>query len=204
MRHLPFATALASNDGITVLSRSMKRVLVVVAVLSVSLSAAAGPQAAKPAHAKTKAAAASDPTGRKPFVGTWKLVSSTEVLPDGTQRPYGFGVHASGYLMYDATGHMCAQVVNDDRPKWKDPDHPTPEEIKTAFDGFGGYCGSYTVDPKTSTMTHLPEVPFDPDLVGSPKPRTYKFENGKLIYNGADPYEGGGETHWTMVWERVK
>jgi hypothetical protein len=182
----------------------MKRALVVAIALLVGATVLA--QETRPARAKAgispKRSEPSDP--RRPFVGTWRLLSSTEVLPDGTKRPYGFGVHANGYLMYDATGHMCAQVVNKDRPTWKDPDHPTPEEIKTAFDGFGGYCGTYTVDEKTTTLTHLPEVPFDPNLVGQPKPRTYKFEDGQLVYTGTEPYEGGGETHRTMVWEKIR
>ncbi|HEX6879937.1 MAG TPA: lipocalin-like domain-containing protein [Terriglobales bacterium] len=148
-----------------------------------------------------RAATESDP--RHPFVGTWKLVSSTEVLPDGTQRPYGFGLHPQGYLMYDATGHMCAQVANMDRPRWKDPDHPLADEVKTAFDGFGGYCGTYTVDDKNSTLAHMPEVAMDPNLAGSSKPRNYKFQNGQLVYTGSDPFEDGGVTHWTMVWERL-
>ncbi len=187
-----------------------------VGVLVVIIAMAAGNplQAPHSAHAKqavsAKSAAKSAPKvdaeaeERKPFVGTWKLVSSTEVLPDGTERPYGFGVHPRGYLIYDASGHMCAAVANDDRPRWKDPDHPTPEEIKTAYDGFGGYCGTYTVDEKNSTLAHLPEVPFDPNLVGQAKPRTYKFENGHLIYTGTEPLESGGESHWTMVWARAK
>lgn len=180
----------------------MNRALVVTFALAISSLASAQAHAA---HAKTTTAKKTETLdARKPFVGTWKLISSTEVLPDGTERPYGFGVHPKGYLMYDATGHMCAQVVNSDRPAWKDPDHPTPEEIKTAFDGFGGYCGTYTVDDKATTLTHMPEVPFDPNLGGQPKPRTYKFDNGNLVYTGTEPLEGGGETHWTMVWERVK
>jgi hypothetical protein len=126
----------------------------------------------------------------RPFVGTWRLVSSVELLPDGTSRPYGFGPHAQGYLMYDATGHVCAQVADPDRPKWADPDHPTPQEVKTAFDGFGGYCGTYTVD--------------DPNLVAQPKPRTYRFENDRLIYSGTEKLPPSGESHWTMIWEKVK
>lgn len=171
------------------------------------------PQAATPAHKRSKpqsrakaapASAATDVAARKPFVGTWKLVLTTEQLPDGTVRPYGFGPHAAGYLMYDLSGHMCAQVVNMDRPKWKDPEHPKPEEVKTAFDGFGGYCGSYTVDAAKGTMAHLPEVALDPNLAGEAKPRSYRFEGDKLIYSGTEPFEGGGETHWTMVWQKVE
>lgn len=105
--------------------------------------------------------------------------------------------------MYDASGHVCAQVANSDRPGWAKPDQPTPDEIKTAYDGFGGYCGTYSIDEKNSTVVHLPEVSFDPNLTGSPKPRNFRFENGQLIYQGTEPLEGGGETHWTMVWEKV-
>jgi hypothetical protein len=153
------------------------------------------------ASRKTVKAVEKDP--RSQFVGTWRLVSSTETMPDGSVRPYGFGAHPQGYLMYDASGHMCASVVNSDRPKWKDPDHPTPEEVKTAFDGFGGYCGTYSVDEKSATAVHMPEVPFDPNLVGAPKPRTFRFENGQLIYTGTDRLDEGGESHWTMIWEKV-
>jgi hypothetical protein len=85
------------------------------------------------------------------------------------------------------------------------PDNkPTPEEIKTAFDGFGGYCGTYTVDEKSTTVEHLPEVPFDPNLVRQPKPRSYRFDpDGHLVYSGTEKGDEG-ETHWEMIWERVK
>jgi hypothetical protein len=155
------------------------------------------------AAAQTAKTTAPNPASRQ-FVGTWRLVSSIEILPDGTQRPYGFGPHAQGYLMYDATGHVCAQVIDPDRPKWVDPDHPTPQEFKTAFDGFGGYCGTFTVDEKSHTAAHIPEVSLDPNLVGQSKPRTYRFEGDKLIYSGTEKLEPSGESHWTMTWEKAK
>lgn len=138
------------------------------------------------------------------FVGTWRLVSSMEVLPDGSSRPYGFGPHAQGYLMYDATGHVCVQVADPDRPQWVDPEHPTAQEVRTAYDGFGGYCGSYTVDEKTHTAAHIPEVSLEPNQVGQPKPRNYRFENERLIYSGREKLDPVGESNWTMIWERVK
>jgi hypothetical protein len=170
----------------------MKKLLLVAILLSSFMAVA---QAAKPAAARS---------ALRPFVGTWRLVSSTEVLPDGSSRPYGFGPHAVGYLMYDATGHVCAQVTDPDRPKWNDPEHPTAAELKSAYDGFGGYCGTFTVDAATHTAAHIPEVSFDPGLVAQPKPRTYRFEGGKLIYSGTEKLEPSGESHWTMIWERVK
>jgi Lipocalin-like domain len=160
----------------------------------------------------TALAAAQTPTHAKrvkadsslaPFVGTWKLVSSIQTMADGTVRPYGFGPHATGSLMYDATGHVCVQVVNPDRPKWVDPDHPTAEETRTAFDGFGGYCGRYTVDAEKHTLTQIPEVAFDPNVVDKPSPRTYSFDGNRLVYEGTDSSEGP-PSHWTMTWERVQ
>ncbi len=152
--------------------------------------------AQKPKHAK------GDPTFA-PFVGTWKLVSSTMKTADGTVKPYGFGPHAKGMLMYDADGHVCVQVVNPDRPAWADPDHPTPAEIKTAFDGFGGYCGTFTVDSEKHILAHIPDAAFDTNIVGKPSPRTYTFDGDRLIYEGTDSSEGS-EAHWTMIWEREK
>jgi hypothetical protein len=45
---------------------------------------------------------------------------------------------------------------------------------------------------------------MDPNLVAQPKPRTYRFEDDKLIYSGVEKLEPSGESHWTMTWERVK
>lgn len=143
------------------------------------------------------------PTETAPFVGTWKLVSSMERMADGTEKPYGFGPHATGMLMYDGSGHMCVQVMNPDRPQWKDPDNPSPAEVRTSFDGFGGYCGRFTVDVEKHTLTHIPEVSFDPNVTLKPSPRTYSFDGEKLVYEGTDKSEGA-EAHWTMIWERVQ
>jgi hypothetical protein len=168
------------------------------------LSTALFAQTGAPAEQKQTKPAQHIASGNfKQFVGTWKLVSSQETLADGTVRPYGFGPHPAGMLMYDAKGNMCAQVVNTDRPKWKDPDKPTADEIKTAFDGFGGYCGTYTVDESSGTMAHHPEIAVDPNLVNQAKPRNYRFDGNHLIYNGTDSTPSG-DSKWVMTWEKVK
>lgn len=183
--------------------RSSLHVIAVV-VLTVLCVAAQAPSQRPKTTRKSKAFDANKTTSPfAPFVGTWKLVSSLETRRDGSVHPYGFGPHPAGYLMYDATGHMCAQVVNTDRPKWKDSDHPSPEEIKTAFDGFGGYCGSYTVDEANSTVVHLPEVPFDPNLLGQRKPRNYRFDEDHLIYTGTDKTDDG-DVRWEMIWQKIR
>jgi len=47
------------------------------------------------------------------LVGTWRLVSRVVTLEDGTavQDP-GLGKTPSGYLIYDSSGHVAAQLGN--------------------------------------------------------------------------------------------
>jgi len=41
---------------------------------------------------------------------------------------------------------ICAELMNPDRPSWKDAGHPSPSEKASAFDGFTTYCGRYEID----------------------------------------------------------
>jgi Lipocalin-like domain len=54
--------------------------------------------------------------GAGQLVGTWRLISRVVTLEDGTavQDP-GLGKTPSGYLMYDSSGHMAAQLMRPDR-----------------------------------------------------------------------------------------
>src|SRR5579864_4013337 len=71
---------------------------------------------------------------RDRIVGTWKLVWTEQTMKDGTHRPSPtFGRNAKGFLMYERDGFMCADLVNPDRPKWADPQHPTGDEKSAAF-----------------------------------------------------------------------
>jgi hypothetical protein len=44
------------------------------------------------------------------LIGAWKLISWQEVRPDGT-IDYPLGAHATGQLMYEASGRMSAQLA---------------------------------------------------------------------------------------------
>jgi len=105
---------------------------------------------------------------RDSISGTWKLVSATHFVKDGTTRPYpNFGPNGKGFLMYTREGYMCADLANPDRPKWKDGDSPTPEEKVAAGGGTFAYCGRYEIGVKGQRLIHLPEIATDPGYVGS-------------------------------------
>jgi hypothetical protein len=140
---------------------------------------------------------------RDRIVGTWKLVSTELIMEDGSTRPFPqIGANGKGFLMYARDGYMCADLVNPDRPKWVDNNHPTTDEKAAAGEGTFAYCGRYEIDVKQNRIIHLPEVATDPGYVGSRQIRPYKFENGRLVLSDVETNRPG-VAHWKIVWEKV-
>ncbi len=141
---------------------------------------------------------------RDRIVGTWKLVSTEQTLKDGSTRPYPeYGAHGKGFLIYQRDGYMCADLVNPDRPKWSDSEHPTTEEKMAAAEGSFAYCGKYEIDAKQKILVHIPEVAIDPGYVGSRQIRPYSFEGGRLVLGGVEKVDPA-VARWKIVWEKVK
>jgi hypothetical protein len=104
---------------------------------------------------------------RDRLIGTWQLVSSENLMTDGTKRPYPeLGPNGKGYLMYAADGHMCAELMNPDRPKWEKNSEPTPGEEASAFEGIIAYCGRFEVDEGKKIVYHIADVAWSPDYLG--------------------------------------
>ena len=138
------------------------------------------------------------------LVGTWKLVSTEQTLKDGRTRPFRqFGPQGKGFLMYQADGYMCANLVNPERAEWANSAQASKEEALAAGEGTFAYCGRYEIDVQKQQIIHLPEVATNPGYVNSRQIRPYRFEGDKLILGDAvkdDPEV----VRWKIVWERVK
>jgi hypothetical protein len=136
--------------------------------------------------------------------GTWRLVSTEEILKDGTSRAMPtFGPHGKGFLMYQADGYMCADLVDSDRPRWTDPQHLTPAEKAAVADGSFAYCGRYEIDVAQKQIVHLPEVATNPGYVGTRQVRPYTFESGRLVL-GDVVKDDPAVARWKIVWEKVR
>jgi hypothetical protein len=141
---------------------------------------------------------------RDRIVGTWKLVSTEEIAKDGTTRPFAaFGPHARGFLMYQRDGHMCAQLVNPDRPKSADPPHNATGEKVVAAEGTFAYCGRYEIDVKQEWIIHLPEVATAPGYVGSRQIRPYRLQGDHLIFSDVEKNDPS-IARWRIVWEKLQ
>jgi hypothetical protein len=136
------------------------------------------------------------------LVGTWRLVSSTQRMADGTVRPDPqTGPRGTGYIMYSETGRMCAVLANPDRPKWKAETAPLEAEVRTAFDGLVAYCGTFEVNEAEGLVVHHIEMDRVPNLSGTDRKRYVALVGGRLVLRPT-PLPAGVQ-EWTVEWERV-
>lgn len=137
------------------------------------------------------------------LVGTWRLISATQRMADGTVRPDPqTGARGNGYLMYSETGRMCAVLANPDRPKWKSEIAPVEAELRAAFDGLVAYCGTYEVHETEGYVVHHIEMDRVPNLAGTDRKRYFTLSGSRLVLRPAPPLPAGVK-EWTVEWERV-
>ena len=134
-------------------------------------------------------------TDAQKFIGTWRLISiETDTLGRLARR----GANPTGYIYYDATGHMAAQIQPDrKRPSWGSDKTPSGEEALEAVTGYVAYFGTFKVDPAARTVTHHREGALNFDVVDYV--RRYEFLAGDQI--ALMPVDRPG---YRLVWERVR
>jgi hypothetical protein len=117
------------------------------------------------------------------LVGTWKLVSRVVTSADGTavQDP-GLGKTPSGYLIYDSSGHVAAQLMRPDRPVAIDcgTSGPTPRDNSQSVNGYDAYFGTYTIDETKHSVTHHLEGALSAADVGKNLVREFHVSGDKL------------------------
>ena len=145
-----------------------------------------------------------EPSVGNPLIGTWRLVSTEAILPDSSSKPFPeFGAHPVGYLMYDATGHMCVTLANPNPPHWADPAKPTDAERALTHKAMEAYCGTYEVREKESQVIHRPELAEWPHYIGSDQVRNYRLNGARLILSLEEIIPNGGRRRSQITWERV-
>ena len=79
----------------------------------------------------------------------------------------------------------------------------TAQEIKTAFEGYIAYYGTYEVDEENGQITHHVEGSLFPNWIGDFQTRNYEFERDKLRLN-TQPIKGAkADLTVTLLWERA-
>jgi hypothetical protein len=131
------------------------------------------------------------------LVGTWKLVELWDMDEDG-KLTYRFGEHPRGYIVYDSTGHVFVGFMHDPPvpPDGFGERLPPSNDLKSqAWDAYGGYFGTYTVDWVTKVVTHHVEGALNPKYVGSDERRPFTLTGDTFIL--------GDQKTWKRVLVRV-
>lgn len=151
-----------------------------------------------------RAQSAEDVAMAKRFVGMWRLVSYPVRLADGTTRQ---GSTSVAYIIYTDTHpvRMCAVLMDPNRPKWKSPSTPTPEEGMSAVKGLGAYCSTVEIHSAEGFVLHHIEIARIPNDVGTTFKRWFTFEGPNRLSLRVDPSQLTPPTvESTLMWERVQ
>ena len=144
-------------------------------------------------------------TSRNPLVGTWQLVSFEVQQSDG-EVSYPFGQDATGVITYGENGYMSVHLMRRDRPIFSSGDmgKGTTAEIRTAFEGFIGYFGTYQVNEREQTVTHQLNGSLFPNWVGTDQQRFYRLSDNQLTLSTPPTPYSGVEVTGVLVWKRVE
>lgn len=146
------------------------------------------------------------------LVGSWKLVSRVSRLDNGEIAvDPTLGATPSGILIYDASGHVAAQLSRPGRTMdiFKD-ECPEITAVKTAPNtantvfGYDAYFGTYTVHEQEGFVTHHLESALWPGNIGKSINRNFKLEGDKLTIIFKTTTEDGKAVERTLVWQKLR
>jgi hypothetical protein len=143
------------------------------------------------------------------LIGAWRLVSVETIRPNGEVIYPFYGKHPEGLIVYDRSGWMSVQIVSDPQPAVPRTSSreaflaaPTAEKV-AAVEGYYAYCGTWTIDPSNSTVTHHIKQSLYPGERGEEGIRHFVLNEGHLTLI-AKTHEMGEDHERKLVWQRVQ
>jgi hypothetical protein len=139
---------------------------------------------------------------KEQLVGTWTLVSSDQVRPDGSKLKQ-FGANPRGINVFDAKGRFFLIIASADNSKIasKDPSNKTNTgEVGGVMVESIAYYGTYTVNEAEGVaILHLEASTF-PNQIGTDQKRTItSLTADELKYSGLAAMSG---VQVDQVWKR--
>jgi hypothetical protein len=114
---------------------------------------------------------------KEQLVGTWNLVSVSEVYQDGkSQNPWGPNV--KGAATFDPNGKMMFMIIGADLPS---PSGKPQESSRMVV----AYFGTYAVDEAAKTITYTAERATTPNFDGLPRKASVTLNGDELMQQSA-------------------
>jgi hypothetical protein len=138
------------------------------------------------------------------LLGTWRLVSYQARDSEGRVQ-YPLGENVSGLLVYDGGGNISAHVMRNGRSFFsaKDPARGTDAELRAAFEDYGSYFGTYTIDDARRTVTHHVRGAWYPNWIGHDQVRHFRFDGNRLLLSTPPLVWDGQSFEYILTWERI-
>ena len=131
---------------------------------------------------------------RKPFIGSWRLVSI-----EGGNNTTTRGSKPTGIIIYDAHGNMAVQIQPDrQRPTYTGT--PTLEQMAERMRGYTAYFGTYAIDEQAGTVTHHRQGMLDAGAVDFVRKFELAPDGNRITLTPV----GGTGTPTHLTWERVR
>jgi hypothetical protein len=139
---------------------------------------------------------------KEPLVGTWTLVSSDQVRPDGSKLKQ-FGADPKGINVFDANGRFFLMVASADNYKIvsNDPSQTNSNQGDGMFVESIAYYGTYTVNETEKVIILHLEASTFPNLVGTDQKRTITSLTADELKYSNPAAMSGAQLH--QVWKRA-
>ena len=101
---------------------------------------------------------------------------------------------------------MTVHVHRTDRLHFAGDDARTGsiEEVKSCFEGYCAYYGTYEIDEATNTIRHHVAGDLIPNFEGDSLSRTFKIEGNRLILTTPPYVLCGEESVSDLIWEKLE
>ncbi|MBE8992449.1 lipocalin-like domain-containing protein [Nostoc sp. LEGE 12450] len=146
-----------------------------------------------------------------PLLGTWKLISVSATLDDGTVEGQAYGSSPNGYITYTPEGRILVILSRSDRsllngdihsPLSQDINLVTIAERAQAFSTFSAYAGTYSVSG--NIVTHHIEIASIPNRVGTDLIRTFTLRDNQVTLKTPPTMSNGVSKVFELVWQRIE
>lgn len=139
------------------------------------------------------------------LVGTWQVVSRVDRDSAGRATiEHTLGRDPRGYLIYEATGHVAAQLMARQRSDNAcEAVGARDANNSTYICAHDAYFGRYEVDSAAGTVVHLLEGALAPPDVGRRLTRRFRVARDTLTIQFEVRRQDGRKLTRTMTWHRI-
>jgi len=136
------------------------------------------------------------------LVGTWTLVSSDQVRPDGSKLKQ-FGANPNGINVFDSNGRFFLMMASADNSRIASNDRSmTQSEEDSLIVESIAYYGTYTLNEEVNVISlHLDASTF-PNQVGTDQKRSITSLTANELKYSSPAAKSGDQVH--QVWKRAQ